>query len=158
MTSNTFPDQFNNLPWGCQDNEYKKSMSLLKKAAADDNTFVFTYRNVPHSRIPSKDEYAKLWTAVPYEANNNKSSATMGALTEEKLQQYPGLKQHIPHITNDPNKTEEDKHSSYDDSSVQNKIAQNSCHRMSINSNITTKMGPGPKFFENGCNACINAI
>ena len=48
-------------------------------------------------------------------------------------------KQHVPLET----KSEEDKH--YEDSSFQNNaIALNSYHQMSINSNITTKMGPGP--------------
>ena len=48
-------------------------------------------------------------------------------------------KQRVPLET----KSEEDKH--YDNSSFQNNaIALNSYHQMSINSNITTKMGPGP--------------
>jgi hypothetical protein len=143
MSDESYP--LEKFPWGCQDKEYKKQMSLLKTEKVDGGDKIyFTYEKVLPSRIPSQDDLSKLWTSVPFDRNKN----TLLALTEEELQNFPGLKQHIPH--DDDSKIDQD----YKDS----ENAENSYHRMSINRNISTKTGNGPKFLVDGCNACVNAI
>lgn len=61
------------------------------------------------------------------------------------LKKFPGLKQHVPLSTDGP-ETKKD-YQDYD-SAATKKIAQDSYHGMSINLCVTTKTGPGPKFFQ----------
>ena len=149
--SNLSVQQLEKLPWGCQDKIYKKSMSLIKKAFNGTcKKYFFTYENVPACRIPSAEDISKLWTSKPYKTNEKIRTA----LTEKELERFPGLKQHVP-ITNH---TEPTKKQDQDCDHVRNELALNSYHRMGVNSSITTKTGPGPKFYADGCNACMNAI
>jgi hypothetical protein len=143
-------------PWGCQDKEYKqKIMSYVKTVVVDGNKkHFFTYEKVPPLRVPSQDDISKLWTSVPYDPNKD----TRIALTEEELQQFPGLKQQL--VPHEDTETETTHH---EDQYYKNRVnAENSNHRMKINSNITTKTGPGPGqgigLHNDGCNACINTI
>ncbi|MFK7826342.1 MAG: hypothetical protein AB8G05_19500 [Oligoflexales bacterium] len=85
-----FGFDFEDEPWGSQNPDYKKQMSLIKKQENGD--YELTYKQVHASRIPSKEEVEKLWTGSKYEVFG--TSSAMKELTAEELPQYPGLKQY----------------------------------------------------------------
>lgn len=163
------------IPWGFPGPEYKKSISFLVDIDAIKK---FSYQNIINTRrfleplISSDQKYnhKQIWSSQEYIRPSNGRSIpnlTASELTEMDF----GLKQKCPFyieekgvfkdMISDKASWTSSPNDKFTDEEMDN-LKENSYHQIISNTcmqaNGILKTGKSTKFFNKGCNACINAI